>query len=155
MACRALVVSDSHGNAVRLRRIIEKEFPFDCLIHCGDGLPDLQSVQIPEGVRCYLVSGNTDLARGGCHEEERILATIGGVRCMIVHGHAFRVKDDYEVLRWEGLERQVQVVFFGHTHYQIHDRGAPLLFNPGPALGGYYGVALLDGSAICEHRRIE
>ena len=34
---KILVVSDTHGNTVRLGRIVRRESPFDYLFHCGDG----------------------------------------------------------------------------------------------------------------------
>ncbi|MDO5136238.1 MAG: metallophosphoesterase family protein, partial [Eubacteriales bacterium] len=33
---KVLVVSDTHGRDRGLERVVEKEAPFDYLIHCGD-----------------------------------------------------------------------------------------------------------------------
>ena len=37
MNIKILVVSDSHGARRHLQEIIDRERPFDYLIHCGDG----------------------------------------------------------------------------------------------------------------------
>jgi len=54
---KILVVSDSHGNTVMLQRIIDREWPFDRLVHCGDGAADLLRVRLPAGMPVTPVSG--------------------------------------------------------------------------------------------------
>ena len=55
---KILVVSDTHGHDENLMRVLQREWPIDALIHCGDleGSEDY----IPEAVECpcFFVRGN-------------------------------------------------------------------------------------------------
>ena len=57
---KILVVSDTHGHDENLMRVLQREWPIDALIHCGDleGSEDY----IPEAVECpcFFVRGNND-----------------------------------------------------------------------------------------------
>lgn len=145
MGIKLLVVSDSHGNTVRLERIIRAEIPFDYLIHCGDGAGDLMRVSLPRDVPVLRVSGNIDLARG-MDLERRIIEKIGTFTFMITHGDLQGVHRDTLGLLDEGRARRCDIILFGHTHRPYQSGGKPVLFNPGAALNGFYGVILLNGA---------
>lgn len=59
---KILVVSDTHGHDENLMRVLQREWPIDALIHCGDleGSEDY----IPEAVECpcFFVRGNNDFS---------------------------------------------------------------------------------------------
>ena len=50
---KILVVSDTHGHDENLMRVLQREWPIDALIHCGDleGSEDY----IPEAVELSLI----------------------------------------------------------------------------------------------------
>ncbi len=149
-----LVVSDSHGNHVKLKRIIARAYPFEYLVHCGDGVSDLFHVDIPEGVTVVRVSGNVDLGR--CPDMERIaMIEAGPARLMVAHGDLFGVHTEYGRIEREGRNRRVDAVLFGHTHIAYHRDGKPVLFNPGPANTGMYGLVSFGNSLGFAHGRIE
>ena len=151
---KILVVSDSHGNHSKLARIIAREYPFDCLVHCGDGVNDLFHVEIPVNVSVVRVSGNIDMAR--CVDIERIAFFVAGTaRLMVAHGDQFGVHNDYGPIEREGRTRNADVVLFGHTHVAYRREGKPALFNPGPANNGSYGLVIIDGSYRFSHCRLE
>lgn len=142
---KALVVSDSHGNTVRLGRIIRRELPFDYLFHCGDGAGDLVHVDIPPGAQVVRVSGNVDMARN-IDAERLVVLPVGGVTVMVSHGDEFRVHAGYEAIEREGRRRNADIVLFGHTHSAYHGGTRPLLLNPGCANNGRYGLVYVDDS---------
>jgi uncharacterized protein len=151
---KILVVSDSHGNYSKLARIIDLEYPFDCLVHCGDGVNDLFHVGIPDEVSVVRVCGNIDLAR--CVDFERIvLFEAGTTRLMVTHGDQFGVHIDYGPIEREGRKRKADAVLFGHTHVAYHRKGKPALFNPGPANSGMYGLVIIGDSLSFSHGRLE
>jgi uncharacterized protein len=151
---RVLVVADSHGNTVKLSLIIRRESPFDFIIHCGDGAADLVHVDMPRGAAVVSVSGNVDLAR--CPGMERLVVRqIGPVTVMVAHGDEFRVNAGYEAIEREGRGRGADIVLFGHTHVAYRGGGRPVLFNPGPATNGRYGLLHIDGSIRAEHKSLE
>lgn len=152
MNFKILVVSDSHGARKRLQKIIAREQPFDCLIHCGDGVGDLVYVNLPRDARIVSVAGNMDR----CPGHERLIETnLQDISFLICHGDQFAAHYDYDRLIDEGLRRGVDIICCGHTHIPyLHDQ-PPLLFNPGPADKGLYGVITLkQGETSCEHRQL-
>ncbi|MBP7583158.1 MAG: YfcE family phosphodiesterase [Spirochaetes bacterium] len=151
---KILVVSDSHGNIVALNGILKKEAPFDWLVHCGDGVNDLLHAAIRPAMGTIAVSGNVDLARGATHERI-VVERMGGRDFLVTHGDIQRAHEDYLGLADEGKRRGCSVVLFGHTHRQYLGGGKPLLFNPGPALNGLYGIILMNGGMELLHRRLE
>jgi len=152
MRLKILVVSDSHGDCTRLQNIIDREKPFDRLIHCGDGVLDLACVEVPQGAEVLSVAGNMDRAGG----PERLIETsVDSVRFLICHGDRFAVHYDYDRLLDEGLCRGVDIICCGHTHRAYLHNHPPLLFNPGPADRGLYGIITLGaGEPRCEHRQL-
>ena len=146
-AMKILVVSDSHGNTVMLQRIIDRESPFDRLVHCGDGAADLLRVRLPADTPVTLVAGNVDRARGIELPAAEVLE-VEGVRILVTHGDAFYVKSDYGPIAEAARAHGFDAVLFGHTHIKYLRLTRPILFNPGPALGGSYGVIEASGGRM-------
>lgn len=150
---KILVVSDSHGNSVMLQRIIDRESPFDRLVHCGDGAADLLYVRLPAATPVTLVLGNVDRARGIELPASEVLE-VEGVRILVTHGDAFHVKSDYGALARAARTQGFDAALFGHTHIKHLRARRPVLFNPGPALGGSYGIVEVSGGHMAfRHER--
>ncbi|PKL38010.1 MAG: hypothetical protein CVV44_12640 [Spirochaetae bacterium HGW-Spirochaetae-1] len=154
MSYRIVVVSDSHGNLHALRRIVEHEYPFDMLIHCGDGVGDLFHAGIPLEAVVVRVPGNVDMGRV-TDMEQVVFHDVGDRRIMVTHGDLFRLHQGYEDILREGRKSAADFIFFGHTHKKFLLPGKPLLFNPGPVSSGVYGLVTIDGEWRFEHRRLE
>lgn len=150
---KILVVSDSHGNRDIVSRIIKHENPLDYIVHCGDGAGDLFNVEMPDGVKVTRVTGNVDLYRN-YHMERIEIFTLNSLKIMVVHGDQFRVHNNYEWLIREAAERGVDLVFFGHTHKKHLSGNRPVIFNPGPANRGMYGIVTLGENIEFSHRVI-
>ncbi len=150
---KLLVVSDSHGSVKRLQSAIDAETPFDCLIHCGDGVRDLIYTVVPPGVRVLKVSGNIDLSVV-FDMDRRLVETIDGYRFLITHGDMQGAHHDFLGLMREGRAERCDAVLFGHTHRQYYHGGEPLLFNPGAMQSGLYGVIMIDGGIEFLHRSL-
>jgi len=153
---KILVLADSHGDRTRLRRIIELEKPFDYLIHCGDGVDDLAHVTLPQSAAVLCVAGNMDRGQAAVGRERLIETELNGVRLLICHGDQFAVHHDYDRLLDEGLRRGVDMICCGHTHIACQLDQQPLLFNPGPADRGLYGIITLRANRppACEHKQL-
>ena len=136
---KLLVVSDTHGNTDKLSRAIKDCMPFDMLIHCGDGIKDIGSVDIPHGIIVTAVKGNTDL-HSYDDFEELLLENIDGQRVAVTHGHRFNVKAGTSLLYSEAKRLGADAAFFGHTHVRHLSAGLPVLFNPGSLSDNSYGV---------------
>ena len=150
---KILVVSDTHGNTDKLSRTIQLCMPFDMLIHCGDGIKDIGSVDIPRGVTVTAVKGNTDI-HSYTDFEELVVENIEGRRVAITHGHRFNVKSGTSLLYSEVKRLGADAVFFGHTHIRLLSAGNPVLFNPGSLSDNSYGIVNTSGSGRWEYHHI-
>lgn len=142
-----LILSDTHGRADRIREVLRRVRP-DGLLFAGDGLRDLSSCDLP----CPLwgVKGNCDwvssalILQGGLFEpKEEELVTLSGLRILLTHGHRYGVKGGPAQAITRGVQREADVLIFGHTHVplELHlspEENSPLavtkpltVFNPG------------------------
>ncbi len=152
---KIVVVSDTHGNSVSLSKIINDESPFNFLFHCGDGIDDIERVNIKPDIRVLGVSGNMD-AYSSSRFASHAVSDIDGRRFLILHGNIERAHDDLLGVLMAGRERGADIVVFGHTHRPfLSDADRPILFNPGPALNGQYGIITIDENAMnFAHKRV-
>jgi uncharacterized protein len=153
MPGKILVVSDSHGALKKLDAIVQHEEPFDVLVHCGDGVDDLSRIVIPATARVIKVTGNVDISRGYIFERT-IIAELYSRRIMITHGDMFKVDHDLTMLLEEGMQQAVDIICFGHTHKAFYREGPAILFSPGPATEGFYGVITIGADIRCRHRAL-
>lgn len=151
---RVLVVSDSHGDVENMCRAVELERP-KMTLHLGDGWHDAEELarRFPE-LPLEKVPGNCDYR---VREPAERLLMIGGKRVLMCHGHTQGVKTDLGMLLRTALEKQADVVLFGHTHRSFVDiRREVVMLNPG-SIGDYarptYGVlTFADGACRADIR---
>ena len=162
-----LILSDSHGRPDRVEEAIRRVKP-DGLLFAGDGLRDLTYREIP--CPFWAVVGNCDwistplIVNGGLLEPEtEELITLEGVRILLVHGHKYGVKGGLGHAVARAVQRNADVLIFGHTHtpLELHlhpDRGRAdlavtkplILFNPG-SLGdrdASFGTLTIRGGQV-------
>lgn len=125
---KVLIVSDTHGRHAGIEEAIQREFPFQRLIHLGDAegyedyIADLAECPID------IVSGNNDFFSDLPDEK---IVFIDDFRALITHGHMYGVSMGYQRIWEEGLERGVDAVMFGHTHRPMLEEDEDLiLLNP-------------------------
>lgn len=166
-----LVLSDSHGRPDLIEEAIRRVRP-DGILFAGDGLRDLSRVEIP--CPLWAVAGNCDwlttplIISGAIFEpQNEELITVEGVRILLMHGHKYRVKGGLGQAVARAVQRDADLLIFGHTHIplELHlrpDGGRadfsvtkPLtLFNPG-SLGDRHAsfgtVTVRNGQLLCGH----
>ena len=149
---KILIVSDTHRRDGNLRAIIEKQSPFDMLIHLGD--TEGSEVYFKEWVNndncvIHVVRGNNDFFSQTDKEKE---ISIGKYRAFLTHGHMYGVSFELETIKEEARARKVDIVMFGHTHKPLVDkRGRTLFLNPGTVGKGLrptYGILTVEGDRI-------
>lgn len=157
---KLLILSDSHGSAQAVRRILAAEKEIDAVIFLGDGLHDLeQALTEAPKMRVYSVAGNCDF---GALEPLDGLAAFDSVVIFYTHGHMYGVKYDLDTLAEAAAARGAEVALFGHTHIPLEEQhGTVLLFNPGSCGRCYtgpdtYGIlTLADGRVLrAEHKEV-
>ena len=150
---KMLVFSDSHGVLSTMEEAVRREQP-DQIVHLGDCWEDGRelALRFPE-IPLEQVPGNCDRVPGAF--KERVLEVMGH-RILICHGHTYEVKDSLLSAVYGAEQKKAEILLFGHTHIAFcQQRGSVLLFNPGAAKDGSYGVLQIDVSGVkVERRRI-
>lgn len=126
---KILVVSDTHGRDRELETAVEREAPFDKLIHCGDVEGREIFIEALADCPCCIVAGNNDFFCDLPREQE---ITIGGKKALVTHGHYYGVSIDLSGIADEARSRGCEIVFFGHTHKPVvAQKNGVLVINPG------------------------
>lgn len=128
---KILIVSDTHRRDENLRTVIEKTAPIDMLIHLGDaeGSEDKIVEWVNEGCRLEMILGNNDFFSFLDKEKE---IRIGKYKALLTHGHFYNVSLGAEQLKDEALDRNCDIVMFGHTHRpHLEQNGKITVLNPG------------------------
>ena len=126
---KVLIVSDTHGRDENLEIAVNREAPFDMLVHCGDVEGREFYIEALAECPCSIVSGNNDFFSSLPREKE-IMA--GNYRVFMTHGHYYYVGSGIEDLKREALARGADVAMFGHTHIPLIEYGDGIVvMNPG------------------------
>lgn len=126
---KILVVSDTHGRDRELETAVEREEPFDKLIHCGDVEGREIFIEALADCPCCIVAGNNDFFCNLPREQE---ITIGGKKALVTHGHYYGVSIDLSGIADEARSRGCEIAFFGHTHKPVvAQKNGVLVINPG------------------------
>ena len=154
-----LVISDSHGDTVSLRRIVNQYPSIQSIIHLGDYYRDaIRLKEFYPDKEYYMVPGNCDFLVSGVPDEK--ILEIEGLKVLITHGNRYGVKGGLGRLRSRSLRDKLDIALFGHTHIPlVEKKDGLLLVNPGSAgypRGGPSTYALLEiGNGIAEARIME
>jgi len=120
---RFLLFSDTHGSTGPLHQVLQMESPCDGILHCGDGLADLEGIHEKYNIPVYRVAGNEDFMYTDV-PDRHLLVTDNCVMLM-VHGHQWDLNPYYdkefmykkysamaEAASYDGA----RILIFGHTH---------------------------------------
>jgi len=125
----------------------------DIILHLGDNFKDCEAIEqeYPE-IMLRSVRGNCDYGFSGLVIDE---FTLEGKRFFMTHGHTFSVKTGISRIIATAIEREVDILLFGHTHipYESEVDGL-MVINPGSiGLGKSYAVLEVEnGKVSCEHK---
>ncbi|MDD6038116.1 MAG: metallophosphoesterase [bacterium] len=126
---RILLISDTHGFHENLQIVLEKEEPFDLVLHMGDYEGWDAVIDMITGVPVEYVSGNCDWSSRLPSEK---MIEINGVHIFMTHGHEYYVTTGMDVLRDHAVACGCQVVLFGHTHWPFfEEQEGVIIANPG------------------------
>ncbi len=160
---KILIASDTHRRDGNMQTVIEREAPFDMLIHLGDaeGSEDLITswcLEQNELCKVHMVRGNNDFFSALPRDKE---IKIGKYSVFLTHGHFYNVSVGTARLLDEAKDRKAQIVMYGHTHRpQLAVRDGVRIINPGslsfPRQDGRRGTYLimeLDAAGEAHYRQ--
>lgn len=124
---KLLIISDTHGNAHAIERIIKKHHnDHQHVFHCGDS--ELSSHD-PVLKNIHIVRGNCDYDANLPNER---LIEIEQTRIYITHGHLYGVKSSLTRLHEKAQSMNANVVLYGHSHIANAEIMDDILYvNPG------------------------
>ena len=126
---KALVFSDSHGRLENLMRAVDRHPDYQAIFHLGDVGNDEPYLRSITPYPVYIVRGNCDYAM---NLKESLTVEFGGKRIAMCHGHRHAVYRGIDVLKYWALEKEADVVLFGHTHVPFLEQSSSLtVINPG------------------------
>ena len=126
---KILVVSDTHGRHNILDKVIEKEEPFDMLIHCGDLEGDEDYINAFLNCTIHIVGGNNDFYSNLPREQ---VFYIGDKKVFLTHGHNYYIHRGLDGLKAAAKVKESDIVMFGHTHVPFFKEEDGIIFlNPG------------------------
>lgn len=148
---KILVMSDTHGNKAAIAAAVARCSDADMVVHLGDNSQDAVYVRTLTNKPVYAVRGNCDFSQEAPLE---VLLTVEGVWIAAVHGHQQGVKSSLLRLGLYALEKEAQLVLYGHTHVPDEQFYAgAVLYNPG-SLGeprgrkATFGVVTVDAGVF-------
>lgn len=148
---RIIVVSDTHGNAKGVEKMLPLIEENHYFIHLGDGISDLRAALEKADKKTYFCRGNCDFFASVPDEGE---LEVEGVKIFYCHGHKYGVKSGLGVLAREAKKRGCAVALYGHTHIaKITEIDGVTLINPGSMRfsfdeGGSYCYLVVNGDKI-------
>lgn len=125
---KILVVSDTHGICDHLLTVMDRERPFQLVLHAGDVERDEDFIRGYAKCPMYIVRGNCDYSYELPYEA---VAPFAGHKIFITHGHRYQVYYGLQALKSAAAERGADIVVFGHTHVPCLEEGHMTVMNPG------------------------
>lgn len=113
---KILIISDTHGRHGNLEAVIEKEQPFDMMIHLGDVEGGEDYIQALVDCEVKMIAGNNDFYTRLPQECE---FEVEGLRIFMTHGHQYSVHRGVDRLAQVAREKGADIVMFGHIHMPV------------------------------------
>jgi len=139
---KILVMSDSHGSVSNMLLALRRESP-DVILHLGDNEKDCTEIihQEPD-IMLRAVRGNSDFFSNGLDIDEFVLEE---KRFFMSHGHLHGVKLNKARIIEAAINRNADVLLFGHTHMPYYSTNDKLIIiNPGSIGEGRANYAILE-----------
>ena len=126
---KIVILSDTHGDVYKMLGVLDREAPYDMVIHCGDICGSYDQLRAKVNCTLHVVAGNMDYDP----DMDRIrIIDIGNYKAVLTHGHRYNVHGDMSSLFYLAAENHADIVFFGHTHVPMIKEEGPVTFvNPG------------------------
>ena len=142
---KILVLSDTHGRLDTAKKLIKNLNP-DYTIHLGDMSEDCQRLEMDFPQKIIVsVKGNNDYFDKSYPLEREF--TLCGKKFFMCHGHKYNVKRSLLVLKYKGMEKNADIILFGHTHMPYMDNTDGLIMlNPGSV--STYGIIEINESEV-------
>ena len=131
---KIVIFSDTHGRQDLMKQIIEKEKPFEVMVHAGDMEDQVGGVLGYTDYQIRIVAGNCDYGLGYSRE---LFFDLDRYHVLLIHGNMcgsihYNPAQSIESLKNYARNKGADILIFGHTHVPKIERDGELLcINPG------------------------
>lgn len=131
---KIVIFSDTHGRQDLMKQIIEKEKPFEVMVHAGDMEDQVSGVLGYTDYQIRIVAGNCDYGLGYSRE---LFFDLDRYHVLLIHGNMCgsihcNPAQSIESLKNYARNKGADILIFGHTHVPKMERDEELLcINPG------------------------
>ena len=133
---KILILSDTHGNFLAVKRVLIAQDDADMVIHLGDGEGEMNAMlrmfpELPE--KLHYICGNCDsgVVVPGTKQED-IIDLPYGHRILAAHGHSYLRRGSFDYMLEDARRLGCDIVLYGHTHYRHNTYQDGLyIINPG------------------------
>lgn len=144
-------MSDNHGDAYSLLKVINDNPNCDYYIHCGD------SAMLEDDIKPFVsVKGNNDFKVN--YPKDRIF-DVGSHKIYVMHGHNYTFS--YRMLTDKAKKNNCDVLFYGHTHlFNDEVFNGVRMINPGSTnynrdySDPCYAIVTIDDNGSIEAKRV-
>jgi len=119
---KIIILSDSHGSSLFLKKAMAIHSDADAFAHLGDGLSEfITEAEQYINKQIIYVAGNCDFYLNKNlitkkNPPREILLELDGFKLFFTHGHNLGIKESPERLIWRAAELGADAAFYGHTH---------------------------------------
>lgn len=123
---KIVAFSDAHGSKIIVERIMSFNPDADYIISLGDSELPLDLLM---DLDILPIKGNYPRDAGFAYETE---LEVGKRKLFLTHGHKYGVHKSLKKLLHYGMQNDIDIILYGHTHIARADKVNNLyLFNPG------------------------
>lgn len=144
------VISDTHlisGADLSASLLDELSYMY-MIFHLGDIVTMDVLYELEQLADVIAVSGNMDRYDVRAQLPEKRIITVEGVRFGLMHGSSAAKNLEDRVYKYL-LPDNLDVMLFGHSHIPYSkDKNGVLLFNPGSAKEGNYGIIEVENGKV-------
>ena len=152
-----LILSDIHGSELYLEAALTAQKDADVVVICGD--MEFEVYDIEEIIRRHMSrSIDIRMVRGNCDAYftssstllDQISFPVGARhRALVTHGHLYRAS--YDLMTYAAMEKECDIVIFGHIHRQVDKTENGIRFlNPGALKNRNYMTLTTDSQGNIE-----
>lgn len=120
---KIVVMSDSHGNAEAVRKVVQHHEDVELFIHLGDGEREMSHVLLSFPwleEKLHYLKGNCDYGDLVKPTQKQLALELPfGHKIFAAHGDHYRVKYGTDRIAHEARQVNADIVLFGHTHERV------------------------------------
>lgn len=130
---KLIIVSDTHGDELALKKLILCHTNANLILHLGDGENEFFKLKSKfDSLNMQMVKGNCDINLNETLPTHKIIKIKPNLKIFACHGHTLNVKQNLTQLVQTAKLHKTNLALFGHTHNKfVKTENNLTILNPG------------------------